>query len=516
MSGKKPDLAQKLRLLEKLRPICREGVAENEPDDRRQFAQDFLPIQAHFRVLDPDVRIIIGDRGTGKTHLFRALKDEDGLRALIQLAHDRHLPSPGYHKTSWLVGYDTEGKEFPPPTLIMRFAEEQRSPVALQSFWVALLAKVLFRKEMIPPSAFPHTLTTAFTSVECKRLCQEAEKSGEALFWALDALDDRLEDEDRFVFASYDGLDRISPGNWEAMETILQGLVQFWAAYTRRWKRIRPKIFLRRDLYDAAMFGPDIAKVAANRAELLWAIPEFYGCLFKRLLNDNGFFGYLSSNRKGKHGQKQLAIAHPLPFREDGYFGRIPNARREDQYKEAVDLMFGQFMGKSAKKGMTLKWIPKHLQDGQGRIYPRSFLRLTEHAADIEMRDRKAEGTQYLIHHTALRGALDRVSEDRVGELAHEEFRWISDVREAFRGRDLLIPSSRSRLISVLRTITWSNADDRPRSTRPSSLIDYLVDLGVFSNRPDGRVDVGDLYLSGFYLRRKGGVEKPRALTSFH
>ena len=137
MSGKKPDLVGKLRLLEQLRSICREGVAENEPDDRRQFAQDFLPIQAHFRVLDPDVRIIIGDRGTGKTHLFRALKDEIGLRALVQLAQDRHLPSPGYDKTSWLVGYDTEGKEFPPPTLIMRFAEETHSPVALQSFWVA-------------------------------------------------------------------------------------------------------------------------------------------------------------------------------------------------------------------------------------------------------------------------------------------------------------------------------------------------------------------------------------------
>jgi hypothetical protein len=37
-----------------------------------------------------------------------------------------------------------------------------------------------------------------------------------------------------------------------------------------------------------------------------------------------------------------------------------------------------------------------------------------------------------------------------------------------------------------------------------------LLDLGVMSQRADGRIDVPDICRSGFDIKRKGGVKRPR------
>jgi len=171
--------------------------------------------------------------------------------------------------------------------------------------------------------------------------------------------------------------------------------------------------------------------------------------------------------------------------------------------------MFGEYMGPDPRQGLTLRWIPNHLKDGHGRIYPRPLLRLLEDAAEIELRDRKAKGTANLIHHTAIRGALDKVSEFRVEELAVEEFPWIEAIRKNFEGRNLLVPSDRRDFLKAL-TIEWDSEKVCPPDTTPDSLLDYLVELGIFTNRRDGRIDAGDLYLRGLHLKRKGGVARPK------
>jgi hypothetical protein len=114
-----------------------------------------------------------------------------------------------------------------------------------------------------------------------------------------------------------------------------------------------------------------------------------------------------------------------------------------------------------------------------------------------------------LIHHTALRGALDRVSEFQVQELAQEEFPWIEEIRSKLERAGLRVPGERKTFLQVLN-IDWDRSPHRPPVTQPMALLDYLVELGIFSSRRDGRVDVGDLYLKGFQLKRKGGVARPK------
>lgn len=47
-----------------------------------------------------------------------------------------------------------------------------------------------------------------------------------------------------------------------------------------------------------------------------------------------------------------------------------------------------------------------------------------------------------------------------------------------------------------------------PPAQNARELIDYLVELGVFRERANDRIDVPDIYLFGLGLRRKGGVRR--------
>lgn len=492
---------ERFALLEELQELCGQGQAENESEDEESFLRNFLPIRSHYRILEPDALIVIGDKGAGKTQVFRALSFKKGRQALTELAEEHGRIVPDLMRTSWLVGFATKDQNFPPELVILDFARKHQL-ADLQTLWLALLVRVLLSSNQLPQDGLPAELRLRLVSgawdLEALFACVYVEQG--LLFSVLDALDRDLLSRGQYTFIIYDDLDRVSAGDWEALKTILQGLVQFWAAYARRWKRLRPKLFLRRDLYQrAAFFGPDIAKIAAHRVELLWDVREFYGVLFKRLVNSQGHLVNVV-------GEKTLK------WRDGGALGRIPQVASERDYAPAVERLFGKYMGADPRKGMTFNWIPNHLKDGHGRIYPRPLLRLVEAAADKERRDQKAFTTRALVHHTALREALDRVSEFRVLELVEVEFPWLERVQRAFAEKPFLVPAERREVLNALK-IDWPEGN-RPRSTEPEELLNYLVELGIAQYRRDGRVDVGDLYLRGLHLKRKGGVARPRGVGS--
>ena len=59
------------RLLDDLAHMGSQGRAERESVDT--FKKTFYPVPEHSRAFDPDVVLIIGERGSGKSELFRAV-----------------------------------------------------------------------------------------------------------------------------------------------------------------------------------------------------------------------------------------------------------------------------------------------------------------------------------------------------------------------------------------------------------------------------------------------------------
>jgi hypothetical protein len=488
-------------LLDDVISACGQGVADHAPEVAKEFFREFLPIPRHLRALDPHVRLIIGDKGAGKTQLFKALKFPEGRKLLAGIAADRGHGTLPLERSAWLVGFETKGSRFPPSELIDTYARG-RSTEEFRLLWLGLLAYVLRHDGQLGGNLLPEDVGQALQSapydLDTLATAVGSARSQGALFSALDKLDHQLAQEDRYVFIVYDDLDLVSPGKWSIIQVALQGLIQLWAIYSRRWQRIRCKIFLRRDLYErAALRGPDIAKIAWHPADLFWSPGDIYRLLFKRLLN-------VSERMRQYLGRAKLQEE------EEEFVGWVPTVQDEKAFSSAVKHMFGEYMGTDPRKGLTLRWIPNHLKDGHDRIFPRSVLRLIEEAANSEKRSPRAERPT-LIHYTSLRAGLDHVSEFRVNELAKEEFPWILRVQKAFEEAPPRVPAERREMVRALQQIDWTREGDRPPDTDPGALLEYLVELGIASIRTDGRVDVGDLYLKGLHLKRKGGVARPKS-----
>jgi methylase of polypeptide subunit release factors len=110
-----------------------------------------------------------------------------------------------------------------------------------------------------------------------------------------------------------------------------------------------------------------------------------------------------------------------------------------------------------------------------------------------------------------LRRALDVVSKEHVLQVNTHELPWLPGVAERLDGQG--VPMQRRDAEKSLSRDwggIWSTTDAEvhPPATDSVALVDYLLEIGVFRQRPDGRIDVPDLFLAGLGMNRKGGVRK--------
>jgi hypothetical protein len=481
---------RRVELLQGLVDMGDSGLAEAQREDF--VLRKFLPLPEYGRVLDPDCLLVIGDRGAGKTQVFRAIQDPEGRRA-IELA-DPRLKADWLMRSEWLVGYSSRGQDFPWnevwSTLTPRF-----NAADWRRVWATLLIRTLAQAPQSPLPPQPP---------EVQRIGQAPANDLEGLHglfseavapagtW-LDEVDRRLEKHERWLFVAYDELDRITGTSWEGYQLILQGLLQFWSVNSRRWRRLRPKIFLRRDLFEQAMLsGSDVSKLNAQRAELSWNTRNLYAMLAKRIFNQTDLFA------------DYFADCQPRGSTH-GAVGWMPSAPDAEDYRPMIEHLIGSYMGANYKKGVTFKWLPGHCMDANGLVLPRSFVRLIEFAAAEEQKKLRA-AWPHLLHPTSLTLALDQVSEMRVQELG-DEFGWMPAVQRRLKQARLEVPATRFELADALK-LDWGKESIAPPETTATGLVGFLGRLGVFYEIPEGRINVRDLYLRGFGFKRKGGVSR--------
>jgi hypothetical protein len=249
----------------------------------------------------------------------------------------------------------------------------------------------------------------------------------------------------------------------------------------------------------------DFAKLAANRAELTWSDAALLAMLVKRIAN--------TSEDLATYCQRAR-----LRFEENDTLGLIPKIKEPRDAWTLLERLAGEFMGAERKKGFVRSWVLAHLRDGNGQISPRSLVRLLEQAASKDVVNQSLRPPR-LIHPTALRQALDDVSDNHVTQGTSSEWPWLEGVRIRVQ-EDRLVPWGRAKITRLLGTDwdgSWgqllTDGVVRPPADRPADLVDYLIELGIFRRRADNRVDVPDLYLSGLNLRRKGGVSRRPKVT---
>ena len=487
---------QREELLQSLRDMGGSGQAESENPEL--FGFRFYPVAEHLRAFSPDVTLILGERGSGKSELFGAAIRFNLLPVSAKYAPGVRLPPLEPARTKWLAAYPV-GAQFPDSVGLHRYLKGKNAdPRAAQQLWFAYLVRLL--KIELDPSA-TNVLAPLFLPQggDSSAVMDAFGKVGEAPLLALDRLDEKLVTEDRWMFVGYDELDTLADYDWQTMGTAISGLVSFWASYSRRWKRLRAKIFMRTDLFrrNTGSLSADLPKLASNRVDISWSDRNLYAMLIKRIANSSAS---LQSYCEGSR----------LKFKpRDDVLGWIPEIATAEDAKPLVQRMIGPYMGANQNKGLTFNWLLDHIRDGQDKAYPRALVRLIEQAAVNETESPKAAYSR-VLDPTSIRRAIDHVSELQVTQAISSEWPWLDGVRARIRTE--IVPMSRQQLESLLGK-DWDSSWNPLRPIRPPAdnartFVNYLAELGIMRQRGDGRIDAPDLYLSGLNLKRKGGVRR--------
>lgn len=454
------------------------------PDIRKVF----LPLPRHGLALRPENFIIRGDRGAGKTALFNFLaasREAPGLLARV-------FPDAMLERVIWVDGFSANSSRHPAPEVMEHAPPSDER--AMRVFWSAHLAGRLIEDghgEVSTLDALHGVWREGRNDVLA--WSDAASHHLPALMSWFDRLDGRLSAP---LCVTYDHLDRIALKDPSLRQRYVEGLLALWASLGLRYRFLRPKIFLREDIFQTSLVSfADASKLRARSLSLDWDKEALFRALVRHAANLHP--GLRSWIQRG---------ARRLPLGEDPDLGWMPPALPEFgrvSQKAFVDHLAGEVMGDGAKKGYTSRWIPNRLQDANIRVVPRSLINLMAGAADHALSTGARATHERLLTPVDLVAGLKTTSDSRVAEL-FEEYKFVARMKN-LEGRSVLM--DRHDVEKILA---------RPRPDVPDGLgtdgervVDELIRIGVLSVRSAGRIDVPDIYRYGLGIKRKGGVSHP-------
>lgn len=492
-----------------------EGISRCVPEngsgeDEENILQNFLPLRNYGKLADPKNFLIIGGRGSGKTELFRILTSCGGLNNVLSEKDRKRYTK--LKESEFLTGYiatGSESKAFPTSNVCDDLVKNEK-PDNLNSFWGGLISSVILKK--FKEDNEINVLADEYLGEEIKHVltesCSEVSRWWKALDskkekWEsfLDQADTILKRKSLYICIMYDELDRIC-GNYENLFGYIRSLLDFWFRHNTRFTNIKAKIFLRSDLYNAkSLQFADASKMGGYRFELNWDTRSLYRLLVKRMANAG--VDEINLYLKSVPGLLQTEI--------NGELGYLPNDS-EEAFRLLIDKMVGRYMGKNAKRGISYTWVPNHIQDAKGEMSPRAFLKCFAFAAGEMLtneNDIKALDGEKILLPTRLQGAVAKVSIDRVEELTQEEYQWLQNLIKRLKKKTMLM--EKTEFLGYLSPENWPTEErDRLPGKTNVEIFETLMTLGIVMETADERVNVPEIYLHGFGLKRKGGIKRPK------
>lgn len=446
----------------------------------------YVPL-THLKALRPECQLVVGTRGVGKSVWTAALNDR-ALRSRLGSS------IPKLDKAEIRIGFSEypEPEHYPDAATLDQLMEAGADPYTV---WRAVILRWLteLTNVSIPRSNWQESVE--WVSDNPERISQ-----------IMAAASDRLSEEKRDAFILFDALDRLS-SDWHAMDKIVRDLLRA-ALWLKPYPRIFAKIFLRDDQLERTVTDfPDASKLLATKAELSWARHDLHGLLWQYLLN--------GPNEDGEELRKVYSQTIKNDPREDGgLFFLDEEVKRETPAQRALfEALAGPWMGRDRRRGVPYIWTVGHLADGQGRTSPRSFIAAIRQAAEDTLS--RYPDHQHVLHFESIKKGVQKASEIRVSELA-EDYPWVRDVLGPLSG--LTVPVTFDAIQQRWESELPHGPQDADTGGRLppqhaeigwAGVRNDLLEIGVFEERKDGRIDMPDLYRVGFGLGRRGGV-KPK------
>ena len=452
---------------------------------------------SHAKALHPDVQLVVGMRGAGKSFWWAALQSPDHRAFVTSLVPNLRLADGA----DIAVGFG----EKPLPSAY------PGSDVLAQLLSEGCDARLIWRTVILHALSGGTPEAVGRDSRWASRVAYVAQnpESADMLLYAKDA---ELDQAGRHWIILFDALDR-SASDWRAMNQLIRGLLQT-ALDLRAYQRLRVKCFLRTDQLDereVATF-PDASKLLAAMVELTWPPRELYTLLFQYLGNgsDDGFRREVQ-DRVGKAWQ-ELRVGDQTAWLPPQLLRRV-----EGRQREILHAITGPWMGRDRRRGYPYTWVPNHLADAQGRTSPRSFLSALRKAA--EDTGERYSGHPWPLHYESIKRGVQAASSIRVQEL-QEDYPWVDALMDPLRGK--VVPCEFEEIAKAWdESRALGRLEERVRQQQerlpPAHLVDGadgvrrdLEDLGMFLRLTDGRVNIPDVFRVGYGLGRRGGVRPIR------
>ena len=449
-------------------------------------AELYLP-PSHRKALDPNVLLVKGMRGSGKTFWWSALQDPRVRTLLASLAPR----SPLTANTEVKAGYGViDAPESYPGLDELRTVV--KSGIDSRLFWRAVHARLL--------AGDGHPLASLESWLERARYVEENPDAVAQLFRDCD---DALEHREVYSLVLFDGLDRTA-NKWLDMFALIRGLLRH-ALDMRSYNRLRAKVFLRTDQADETHAGTfaDASKVFASSVTLTWPRRDLYGMLWQ----------YLANGSHGEQLRRWLAEGDwPTVEIEGEEVFRVvaPLASDEEVQREQFHAITGPWMGTDRRRGFPYTWIPNHLADADNMVSPRSFIAALRAAANDTAEHHPDH--DYALHFDSVKRGVQEASRIRVGEL-REDYPWVDRLLGPLAG--IVVPCDFEGIEGIWETNGALDhlSDQIGHVKLPHSIgrgavgvREDLESLGVFRRLKDGRVDVPDVFRVGYGLGRRGGV----------
>lgn len=460
--------------------------------DASGLLERFLPLPAHERALSRDVLVVRGERGAGKTMLFKTL---NALKSRSLRTVDLFPRADDDDNAAWVEGFSERGTLHPHAEMIARFAATA-TPEQLRVMWmghlVGRIASEVLLEGLPAPTAFMHAWQNTNNVAEWSAA---AESSLSMLTTWLDAVHRRLEASNREVVVLYDHLDKIGTTSPSLREKATSSLLALWLSLSNRYRCVRAKIFVREDLFDASLSASaDASKLRARSVALNWDVNSLYRLLIRHMT---------ALSPAMRSWIEDTVNAIPLTLRSPyGWFPPDPlKELGRPSHAAFVEHLAGAQMGRGVKKGFVYNWIPNRLQDARGAIVPRSILNLIAYAADHGRHAPKAKYKR-LLHPYDLQAALEQTSLQRVAEIGEEQV--VVYRLEALNG--IVVPVDHAVLAKKL---AQPSTHDDSFARDGSEVVAELGRIGVLRDRGGGRWDVPDIYRYGYGIKRRGGPPRP-------
>jgi hypothetical protein len=199
------------------------GAGQAEAEDSELHDKRFYPVPEHIRAFESAVTLVVGDRGSGKSALFRTVFENDLLGVVARHAPHVRLPQITAGGARWLPAHPV-GREFPDSRGLQAFMRHHpQDAQRAVDFWLAYLVRVV-AGDILPAHQQAIAPILAVPAADPAQVHDAFVQAGAAPLIALDALDRHLRDDNGWLFVGYDELDTL--GGFDTVIT------PCWAALT--------------------------------------------------------------------------------------------------------------------------------------------------------------------------------------------------------------------------------------------------------------------------------------------